>query len=404
MSDDRPVPTNQFGTPLVPGPAGPSSPTWPDIVPDGPAPTARPNWTLWSGVALLVVITLVVGVIGLRSRFGGTAHRPSAASTIDDGGSSAASGLPAALIDHRPSASSVVTADSALAVIQALWPLRNQAMTTSDLPLLARLETGSALTGDVERSFCGCVAQPDPDADPGFDVSAPPQATYPATFEAQVVVGALNGEPFLRQIMVLRRVSSSTPWQVVFVATGGYDEVPLLAPPPERDHMQVGVPSSKAALIRRLAATLAQEWQEAKVTGRVPKSVAPFTRDAFTDAKIRQLAAHPSGTLQSNGVVERFTYSTDRADPVYLAYEGDTLLGCTVIHRRVVATPPRGRVLSQGAARLAWGPALGPGKYTRIVQQGVAQTCFEVTTLPNPPSIVVVGGAEDAESVVTSAR
>jgi hypothetical protein len=405
------VPVNQFGTP-IPGGAFTSFPpppvaANPMFVGYGPpARAARPRWVLPVGGVAAVLVLVVATYAVFSSLRPSSAAPPVTAPTIDLGRLAAPPpGLPAALSAPAPVGSgSVVTQASARAVTLATWQLRNEALGSANLTLLGQIETGAALTGDRERASCGCVLHPEPGASPTIVVSAPRQGGYPATFMAQVSVATLGSAPYTRVILGFERASASTPWRVAFDTSAAYQLPPSVVAPKVQDGLATAVPASDVSLVRQLAVDLARQWQVAKDSGAPPARLGPFEPGAWTDQKDAALAAHRNGEVQANGLPERYAFTTDPRDPVYLAYESGRILGCTLIHRQLVVRAPAGDRIEQDARRLNWGGDLAPGGYQELDLDGLAQTCFEIVDPWPAAPAAVVGGDEADESVVVHSR
>ena len=378
-----PAPTNRFGTPMPP------TPPTPPLVPYGASPRGHRYWGVWTGVAVIVVVALLVTVIRLH---GGPV------SSRHPGRTGLTAGLPSALIDSKPSLVSVVTPDSALAVAQAMWPLRNQALQTGDLSLLRRLETGSALIGDEVRS-CACAAHPNPAFNPTIVVSAARQPHFPATFMARIVVPDLGSLPYVEQVMAFQRLSAARPWQVAFETETFWSEAPQLPQPASAGTYSPTRPASDGPQVRQLAARLAQQWQRAKDTGKVPRQIDPFEPGLWTDQRDKLLAAHPNGTNQAGGLLGRSTFSVDPADPVFVASDEEGMLGCTLIHRTLVLTAHPGQRLVQDDGRREFPAGLAPGSYHRVVVLGIAPMCFEGPSPNGRDDVEAFGGDETQETV-----
>jgi hypothetical protein len=409
---NQPVPTNRFGTPIQPADPGPwaapaagagspsadpwTPPSWQAPNPSYPM-TAKPRSPRNNPVALvacLVVLTLVLTVVGAMLVFGLRGNRAApVASTYPQAPFGVV--LPPALTALPPAGSpSIVTPDSADAALQAIWPLRERALTSRDPNALSAIEQGSALAGDDVRMTCGCLVRPTAAPLIDYSVFVERQQSYPAHFLAAVATGSAD-RPY-QEFLGLTRASAAQPWRVVldsgeqFLQPHGLDVASV-----DPDGYLVPISRRRAAADAALPARLAAYWQHAKSTGHL-ESNSGFAAGPWTTAWAKKSTANVNGRVLSNGWVVHSTYSATKDDPVFMANVGPWTLTCGSVHLHAVIKAAHG-LLVQDSDQHEFGIMVAPGMYHAEVGDGIAQTCFYTPSSGTGP-VHVVGGDLDHET------
>jgi hypothetical protein len=303
--------------------------------------------------------------------------------------------LPPALTALPPAGSpSTVTPDSADAALQAIWPLRERALTTRDANALSEIESSSALAGDDVRMTCGCLVRGAAAPLVDYSVYVDRQHGYPAHFLAAVQTGSPD-RPY-QEFLGLTRASAAQPWRVVldsgeqFLQPHGL-EVATVDP----DGYLVPISPSRRAADAKLPARLAAYWQHAKSTGHLqPHS--GFVAGPWTTAWAKRSAVYVNGRVLSNGWVVHATYSATKRDPVFIANVGAWTLTCGSVHLHSVIKAAHGQVV-QDPDQHEFGVMVAPGAYRAEVNDGVSQTCFSVPSGGTGP-VYVAGGDLDVET------
>lgn len=295
--------------------------------------------------------------------------------------------LPAALFGGSERPDSVIDGKHAIAVVEAMWPIREKALHDRDVALLQQIETGPALAVDIART-CFCPQHViRPQHDPLVVVQR--QTSYPAVFLGSVVtrsqtVDQYQGHPaaFIAN-MVFTRSDRSSPWRLAIWSgyTGAYDygnfEIPQWDP---TDRMVPGSwsfslppPSHPGLNTSRLAATLAADWQSWADRGvGVPSS--PFS--SVYGQSMRSAVDY----WKAKGVTAHWLFRPDPSVGVYeFALFDKNDMACTAVDYEKTLTPGKtSLVFHQGDDQTDWGPALDPGDYQSITFSGVVEVCLYI--------------------------
>lgn len=303
--------------------------------------------------------------------------------------------LPAALTATAPAGSpTVVTPVMAKNAVLAMWPVREAVLSARTAASLDQIETGTALTGDRDRVFCGCLEAQMLLATNSVQVYVPRQTTWPAHFVAEVHLGSPQ-QPF-REYLVFTRAGFAVPWKVAFAAGAQFSGATTIdVGERDKDGYTTSLPAGVQASVGQLPAALAAAFQTAKESGR-PTLPGSFAPGAWTSSLLDKIVQTPQGgRIGGSGpklTVHYFTYPADAVIAVPLT-DGRTL-ACGVVRQTADYTAPYGRLVQDSAQR-SWPPTLSPGQYRKVTATGQLQTCFLVSTGGDP--VVVSGGDLDSE-------
>jgi hypothetical protein len=276
--------------------------------------------------------------------------------------------LPAELSATSLADGVVVTPALAQSVVQAIWSLREQAFTSRDRSFLAEFESGPALESD--EGTCGCNSRTPRGPIRDEVVFVPRQATYPATFLAEVST-TLAGSAYA-QYLVLSKVSPASTWTVV--ADPGDSAAPLDRP--TTDAAGYDIAPTPAAATRAFPASLAAYWQTWVDTGHRPAS-SPFADGPWTTSHGAKLASQPQGSLVSaNGLDGRYIYQSTPADPTWAFGTAGGGITCGVLRAQTLWNGPGGAAIYQPPDQTNWGPTVAPGTYHGEAETSIVQPCF----------------------------
>lgn len=317
-----------------------------------------------------------------------------------------------------------VTPAQAREVISAWWPLRLHALATGDLAATHALEGGPAVQHDdfIARSnrgyaAAGQVAQSSVRMTMSpiqtLSVMVPRQGSLPAQFLAQVTTaaGATGGAQgtVLQDLLVFARPRVQEPWRAMFeIAYQGSPLLPVLVPDAGPVNDQFAVPARRPSWMDPAAipGLLAAYWQSWRDTGRPPPR-SPFA-DGYETTQRGQLLAGEHNRIRGSGIDDHERFVVDSNDAVWqFSAVLVSNLYCFTIRGTYDERPsPPGGLLPQPASRLAYGGALPPGRYSRIVTERAWETCalIPVSNEPNgytgpipSGSIVLIGDPGDED-------
>jgi hypothetical protein len=296
-----------------------------------------------------------------------------------------------------PGSDAVLTPAMAHAVIEAVWPMREEAMYDRDPVALAQIETGTALAGDRIRTFCGCLAPGTPRDYTTYETFVVKQSSYPARFVAEVETDTTG--PALVDYLGLVRRSASSPWQVeleTWVTNGGTrpldsdDTIGGFQPALSRHDQQ---------LVDTTFVRLAAYWQAAKDTGRVPPA-RWFKAGVWTTEWAARSAKAPNGHA-TGGEVPRVHYRTIPGTPTFVArVDGGWIMACAAV-RLTGTIDAASAPMHQGSARREGGLTLPPGDYRSVHETGYQESCVYLPPGSDGRGVSVVGGGLDDETVYT---
>lgn len=276
----------------------------------------------------------------------------------------------------------VVDLATAQKVFSTEWPLRSEALSSYDLPTLARIERGAALEGDVAWVDCGCELTTPAPLNPPRLFTAAQQSSYPATFLAEVQVDRSGYVPELTDL-VFRRAGPRAPWLIVFSTTYKWGQYPLLST--ADDFSSPPSPSSLLAYEETLPGALAQYWQTWKDTGRAPQ-VTPFINAGY-------LLSHGTGIANAQdywhahaNIETTDYYSGVGTDGSYAFATNYGIVLCTTVRwtSTIRATSTQSSIY-QPLSRDEVAPQVPPGNYRWVRQLGLRESCFWAAprTLPS---------------------
>lgn len=305
----------------------------------------------------------------------------------------------------------VITAGQAEAVVEVLWPLREQALADNDIEMTNLLETG------VAREFDNAMSRHDL-AVPGtslrrarpysaLSVFVPSQHRYPASFlaavqstmYAPVPEKAVPARAAYVDFLVLTRESAASHWRVA-LATGyqGTIHRDPLRQPGEHVDRAVDPPGwvNGAAVNPQLAAY----WQHWRDHRREPEETS-FKAGVWTTDRGAEIAeAAHRGIDPACRCRVHITYAADPArDGLYVfAYSETSVLACSTVRTEArYRRASRFRNLVQDRQRRNWGALLPPGSYRAITTHGLRQSCIEIGATPDE-GLTVIGGNGDTVS------
>lgn len=366
--------------------------------------TSARDWARVSVVAV-VVLALIAGMAAYRAvTHGGAAgsHSPGLGPAP---GPRLSASAPAALgppMTPEPAPNQpVVTAAQAGQVVRAFWPAHEYALLNRNLALLGRLDTGAAASYEQGAVACGCLFWGRARTFENAWYAVPEQRSYPAHFLAEAQWTA-NGTTWT-DLLVFTKSAAGRPW--LLAEDSGYG--PLLGQQVGLGHLRTVEGSDYALPVTRqqhvraqtLARQLAQLWQRAKQTGRIPTS-SVFNLTGNLRTQLQSFATNRQDTLQTNGELGHYTFSVDSADRMYEFDDSGYDIACQVVRDTVVSRDPTGAPIVQDVGRKAWGPLLAPGRYRTVTSRDAWQTCFVISPTSQP---VIVLDSEVGGSV-TSAR
>ncbi|HLI56176.1 MAG TPA: hypothetical protein VKY26_03980, partial [Actinomycetota bacterium] len=301
--------------------------------------------------------------------------------------------LPAALT-AAPSTDVPVTFAEAQAALQAVWPLRNAALKDGNGHLLAEIETGPALEGDV-GDCCTAGNGWGPIESSMMFVSSQ-QRSWPAEFVGEAITTDIDGGSWVVTLH-FTRASEAVPWMIDFAS-----EYEPIGPP------QLDLPYGGGAqgfmtpvyLATTLTATdllgeLAANWRAAK--DHLPGTASPdLASGAWTTQFDGVLSQYRQGQVnRSNGLAGHYAYAPDPAGSFTFFTPYATVI-CGVVRVEKVWTPASGQIgVYQDPAQSNWGPGVPPGTYRAIIATTLAEPCFYVPFSPTSAgSVAVAGGSE----------
>jgi len=280
-----------------------------------------------------------------------------------------------------------ITPAEAQTVAVGLWTMRQKALNAGSSAQLRAIETGVALTADLDildaiDPACDCLGDYDVLAPSGVSALVPRTASYPASF-----VGEISSEDdglSYVDVVVVTRVSASSSWTITLnsgFSLSGDDPAPLDRSGWTDDSH--GASSSLDGALGRLA----DVWQQAKDTGL--RDNGEFSdRSWLVSDELDDLASHRQDTPQDNGLRGHFTFEADPgAAPLEVRLVGGDLL-CGAIRETVVYTPAPGHAIEQDADQLAFGITVPPGAYREIDVVSEWQICLNQ---PTGSKVVAIG-------------
>jgi hypothetical protein len=308
--------------------------------------------------------------------------------------------LPAVLSLAPPASAPLVTPAQARRVVAAAWPLRDRVLASRDLSTLEAIEAGPALVGDEARMRSGGPPnRPNASAHAPREVAVyvPRQRRWPLRFLAEGVTTSA-GKPFL-ELMIFRRSSPRSRWQVVYDTGYGRGTGPPLSPEPailDAQGYDVVPPHAEIPAGDAVPA-LARYWQAWLDHPSPPVAIPAFLPGTWTTDYGESVAGKQDG-VAVNGHPAHVVYG-DRPSPRgqlwTFGVDGDRELVCSPMHQ----TTTWSGTSHQDAARSNWGPDLAPGAYSSITADIVREPCIIV-----PPSGGLVAFGADRWVVRLSGR
>jgi hypothetical protein len=292
-------------------------------------------------------------------------------------------------------------------VVARWWRAHALALRDDDVAVLTQLTGGAGRRWELGAVSCGCLETKLLRPMLRATYYVPRQAAYPARFVAEVLTTYSPGHKGV-EILVFSRSSRTAPWQVIENSTysrGPGQHAQMNAQDQDQvDHDGLVAPASRGQLVRTriAAAQLARVWQEAKETGRVPRSASAFA-GGQTKSRIEQVAGHRQDQVQVNGLLGHYRYYTKRTDPVVVVpYAAGYDLSCQPVRSTITFRGRPGEVVYQDPAQRNWGTQIPAGSYRSITDHDVWPTCFAISRSGTGP--VVVFNQDFSSGTVTARR
>lgn len=292
----------------------------------------------------------------------------------------------------------LVSLDHARAVVEAVWPMRDEALATRDASALRAVETGPALEVDLASMRNGFPPNRGGDFVGRFDdlrVVVARQDEWPLSFMAQVITTSAE-HPFL-EVMIFVREQPSEPWKVVFDTgiSGNEHYTPQLMPALVDENGHNVAPPLHWTDPVAVAHDLAAYWQSWVERGRPPTGGVPFAPGTWTSEYGAQIADRQDQT-RDNGLVGFDDRDVPGPEEVWTFGLYDKVAACFPLRERITWLDGH-----QDEHRNRWGPDLEPGTYQAVTAHKVRQVC---TFIPTDPGPVGVWGADDTTVLLTGER
>ena len=301
----------------------------------------------------------------------------------------------------------VITQPLAEEALAQLWRKREAALANDNKSAISALDTGAALARDLNNiaeavGHGDAGGRPEPALGPHF-VALEQTNRYPYSFLAgvqlQTSVPAREQSTYL---LVVTKVSSSSPWRVAMETTRGgsleelWEDLEELKPGSEGSALKQGAAThgnSDRAWIQPTGtlATVAAYFQHYAEYGG-PPAQSPIMPGPWTTQEGYFIAQNdPRYVVNRQGVRAKVAYTPDLQDGIYTFVERGLTITCGTIAVSNVWTPAApDDYLYQSPSRTNWGVGLAPGAYQSIRGIGEHQICL--TTSPAKRSIKVFGG------------
>ncbi len=359
-------------------------------------------------LVIAAVLSVVGGSIAWFVTLGGTheATRVHERATLPpkQPGSQPAGGTVSAAPSPPPAAFSTpstpgIVIDQATAekIFSAEWPVRATALSLGNQAMLARVEQGSALLGDVAWIDCGCASPVAMPANPPHSFTATQQSAYPASFLAEVQTTTTQG-PALSDL-VFQRASATAPWLIVFTTTYGWAGGSIIAPTTPSSFSTPAPQSGFTTDPQQFPADLAAYWRSWEYTGAPPPST-PFTTAGFllehgiADSKT-QATWHALGDSETIHFTSSAPFDK-RYD--FASIMGGNLLCSSISWSSVIRAMSPGARVTQPQDRSALAPEVPPGQYRLVKQQGLRESCFLILPAGTPDVLGEWGGFTSAST------
>ena len=296
--------------------------------------------------------------------------------------------LPGIISAPPPEAGPLVTPDTARAVFEAMWPLRDRALAARDTTTLRAIETGAALERDQYRMELGTAPDrpfPGGALPSAYRTYTPRQAQWPIHFMAQAATRSADAG--WAEVVIFVRELPESPWQIALVTGSSFpDGERVIVDPPIVDAEGYNVvPATPWIDPRDVAPALARYWTSWLETGRPPDS-GPAFADGFWTSELLPKVANRQDQTDVNGLVRHRTYSDSRPRDNEIwsfGVYGARMVCTTMTHTDTWAGPAH-----QDGHRRKWGPGLEPGVYRSVTAQVLRPPCFYVPTAPGPIAVI----------------
>lgn len=301
----------------------------------------------------------------------------------------------------------LITQPLAEKVLAQLWRKREAALANDNESVISAVDTGAALARDL-NNIIEAVGQGDAGGRPepalGRHFVALEQTNrYPYSFLAGVQ--PTTSTPASGQstyLLVVTKVSSSSPWRVAMETTRGgsleelWEDLEELKPGSEASVLKQGATmhvKNAPAWIQptgALAAVAAYFQHYAEYGG--PPAKSPIMPGPWTTQEGHFIAQNdPRYVVNRQGVRAKVAYTPDWQDGIYTFVERGLPITCGTIAVSNIWTPAApGGYLYQPPSRMNWGVGLAPGAYQSIRGIGEHQICLTVS--PTQGAIKVFGG------------
>jgi hypothetical protein len=285
---------------------------------------------------------------------------------------------------NRTADGTVVNSALAKKILHRFWPVHENALVARDLPALRRMSAGPARRWEQASVSCGCLAVQS--ARPLLNAAyfVPRQTSYPASFitEAQTQIDGV----YWTEVLTFTKHASGAPWRIT--EDSGFGTKPgttphLGAPVNDGQGYDQAVSTAQRRRARHTIAHLAQVWQQAKDTGRVPRHTGFELGGA--NSRTGEIARYRQNHVQVNGLIGHFRFYVSRHDPLVDVTDTGADLACAPVRETVHYTAQPGRVILQDSARRNWGPRVPPGDYQALNSTDVWQTCALIPPTSGQP-------------------
>jgi hypothetical protein len=333
----------------------------------------------WSGkksiVLVLAVLVVLVVALPLTTKFTeGVPNRSSSVgrdfvnsqtpiSTIT---SSVAVNLQRKVESRRATNSSTLISQNIVqAAFDSTWRGFAEAFATGNRQSLNKYADQSVQQAVAGWYECGC--SPWPTAYNSVDFTAPPQATYPLSFLAEIHQRDYDLSP-LGVDAVFTKESAKAPWLISYLvsfipSTGSIPDLSgtsIGAEPPPIPFDITIVGSQFASFFTTVFDTCsipAQSWPQ---TG----SMAQETNRILEDCQ----------ALPAEGLKESLTYQATAHSPAFALPGGDFM--CGELRWTSTITTTTGKPVVQPADQSEFGPELAPGSFGSVTNDGVRDACW----------------------------
>jgi hypothetical protein len=272
----------------------------------------------------------------------------------------------------------VIDPQAAAQLFNSYWDLRAIALLWDERSVLKEIESGAALTADLDSCGCGVISWGKPLA---FNVFLTPQRSFPAYFMAdafaEIPGNATQNKAYV--FLVFQRLSAGASWSVVIdsqqqVFTSRPPAKDIDRPVTDAQGYDVSPMIDFPGGFGRLSGQLAAYWEYWAVHYKGPAS-SIFWPGLWTTQHGREIAQDEQSADPTEGIVARYDYSRGKSSNAWVVPEQGYGIACGSLIDRVTFTVPHGYVY-QPKDRSEFPPGLPPGRYKSVVETKLASPCF----------------------------